>query len=158
MAPPSSTHGVIQSRLDRLIGNFLDSKSESCVVATNPGVALSPGSNADFRVPDLGVTCAPIRAADAVLPDPVLLIEILSPGNQSETWTNVWAYTKIPSVTEIVVFRSTSVGALVLRRGADRLWPDQAVPCDTGELVLESIGFSFAIEDAYRGTWLAADA
>ena len=60
-----------------------------------------------------------------VLCDPVLLIEILSPGNQAETWVNVWAYTTIPSVREIVVFRTTAVGALMLRRNADGNWPDR---------------------------------
>ena len=31
--------------------------------------------------------------------------------NQSQTWTNVWTYTSIPSVQEIVVLRTDRVGA-----------------------------------------------
>jgi hypothetical protein len=34
---------------------------------------------------------------ESALTDPVLLIEILSPSNQAETWANVWAYATIPS-------------------------------------------------------------
>jgi hypothetical protein len=51
-----------------------------------------------------------------VLTDPVLLIEILSPRNQAKTWTNVWAYTSIPSVREILILRGDRVAAELLRR------------------------------------------
>ena len=48
--------------------------------------------------------------------DPVLLVEILSPSNRAETWTNVWAYTTIPSVREILVLHSLRIRAELLRR------------------------------------------
>ena len=35
--------------------------------------------------------------------DPILLIELLSPGNAKDTRDNVWAYTTISSVREIVI-------------------------------------------------------
>ena len=71
---------------------------------------------------------------------------------------NVWAYTTIPSVREIVVFNSEKIDALVLRRGADGTWPDQTTAVTEGELTLESIGFQTSIEDIYRTTWLADSA
>jgi hypothetical protein len=43
--------------------------------------------------------------------DPVPLIEIQSPGNQAQTWSNVWAYTSITSVMEILVLHSMRVTA-----------------------------------------------
>ena len=156
MAPPSPTHGVIQSRIDRLVGNFLDSQSSPCAIVITPGVIIPSNPDINFRIPDLGVTCSPIGQKDAALVDPILLIEILSPSNQAETWINVWAYTTIPTVREVVVFRTAAIGALVLRRGEDGAWPDQPTPVTEGELVLESIGFRVAINDLYRATWLAA--
>ena len=60
-----------------------------------------------------------------MLPDPVVLIEILSPSNEPKTRANIWAYTTIPTVAEIVVLRSTSVAAEVLRRQPDGEWPEQ---------------------------------
>jgi hypothetical protein len=58
-------------------------------------------------------------------------------------------------VQEIVVFRTASVGALVLRRSRDGTWPDQPVAVTEGELVLESIGFRVEIKEVYGATWLA---
>lgn len=156
MAPPSPTHGVIQSRIDRLIGTFLDRKSSPCTIVTTPGVIISSKTDNNFRIPDLAVTCSPIGPKDTALVDPVLLIEILSPSNQAETWINVWAHTTIPTVREVAVFRTAAIGALVLRRNADGTWPDQPTAVNEGELVLESIGFRVAINDIYHATWLAA--
>jgi Uma2 family endonuclease len=55
---------------------------------------------------------------------PVLIIEILSPSNWPETWTNVWAYTTIPSVREILIVHSTKIGVELLRRDAAGHWPE----------------------------------
>jgi Uma2 family endonuclease len=158
MSPPSPTHGLIQSRLDRLIGTFLESRSSPCRIVITPGVIPASRSEINMLVPDLAVTCSPIQRGDRALTNPVLLIEILSPGNQSETWMNVWAYTTIPSVQEIVVFHSEKIGALVVRRAADGTWPDQPTAASEGELTLESIGFQASLEEIYRGTWLADSA
>jgi Uma2 family endonuclease len=88
--------------------------------------------------------------------DPVLSIEILSPRNQAETWANVWAYTTIPSVQEILVLKTAAIGAELLRRNLDGSWPSQPLSIETGELTLESIGFGIPLAAAYRTTRLAA--
>ena len=158
MSPPSPTHGVIQMRIGQLIGAFLDGRSSPCRVVATPGVIPASRSDINMLIPDLAVTCSPIKASDRALPNPLLLVEVLSPGNQSETCRNVWAYTTIPGVQEIAVFHSEKIGALVLRRGADGTWPDQATAIHKGELTLESIGLQTSIEDIYLTTWLADSA
>ena len=86
-----------------------------------------------------------------MLPNPVVLIEILSPSNEAETRANIWAYTTIPTVAEIVVLRSTSVAAEVLRRQPDGEWPQQPeIVGGDGELRLDSIGFAEPLRAAYR--------
>ena len=85
------------------------------------------------------------------------LIEILFPSNQAETWANVWAYATIPSVQEILVLKTASIGAELLRRNQDGSWPRQPLAIETGELTLESIGFSIPLAAAYRTTRLAAN-
>jgi Uma2 family endonuclease len=102
----------------------------------------------------LAVTCAPYQTEEAVLTDPVLLIEILSPSNQAKTWTNIWAYTSIPSVQEILVLRADRIGAELLRRSPQGEWP--ARPAVVGELMLESIGFRVNLTELYRGTRLTS--
>ena len=126
MSPASITHGRIQSKLDRLIGNWLAERGSPCEIVARPGVATRVRANINFRVPDLGVTCTPDAPNQQTLPDPIVLIEILSPGNASDTWDNVWSYTTIPSVREIVVVHSTRVMVELLRRDAEGNWPRAA--------------------------------
>jgi Uma2 family endonuclease len=156
MSPGSVTHGRIQATLGRLIGNSLAAAGGPCQLVTEPAVATRVRANINLRVPDLGVT----RAADApgqqILPDPILLIEILSPGNASDTWDNVWSYTTIPTVREIVVVHSTRVFAEVLRREADGNWPQEPEEIGSdGTLRLDGIQFACPLSDIYAQTHLA---
>ena len=109
MAPASRTHGTLQGRLATLINNHLDRENRPCRLVVEPGVVPHLLSDYNVRVPHLAVTCAPYQTEEAVLTDPVLLIEILSPSNQAKTWTNIWAYTSIPSVQEILVLRADRI-------------------------------------------------
>ena len=86
--------------------------------------------------------------------NPVLIIEILSPSNQAETWANVWTYITIPSVREILVLSSLGIGADILRRRADGTWPEEPEEIAQGDLILESIGFRVPLADIYRTTRL----
>jgi Uma2 family endonuclease len=156
MAPASITHGAIQSELGSLIRNHFAERSSPCRVITTPGVIPRVQSETNVRIPDLAVTCSGYDADESALTDPVLLIEILSPNNQAETWANVWAYTTVPSVQEILVLKTASIGAEVLRRNQDGSWPSQPLTIETGELTLESIGFRIPLAAAYRTTRLAA--
>jgi Uma2 family endonuclease len=120
----------------------------------NPGVVLRMDSEDNFRIPDIGVTCAPVPRGVIEIAEPILLIEILSPGNPEETWANVWACTNIQSVQEILVIRTASIGVQLLRRAPDGSWPDVPLAIEAGDLDLQSIGFRLPIAPLYTGTWL----
>jgi Uma2 family endonuclease len=155
MSPASATHGAIQSRLARLIGNHLDGTGSRCGVYTEPAIDVRTRAAINTRIPDIGVSCAKLTPHDFALPDPILLIEILSPGNKADTWTNVWAYCTIPTVKEIVVLASTRIEADVLKRDADGNWP--ANPTRVGPdgiLALDCIGFAAPLRDVYTGTYI----
>ncbi len=155
MAPASRTHGAIQSELARLIANHLSERGSPCSVITTPGVIPHVQSDTNVRIPDLAVTCSGYDTEESALTDPVLLIEILSPSNQAETWANVWTYTTIPSVREILVLKTASIGAELLRRSPDGSWPEQPLILAGGELAIESIGLRIPLAAIYRTTRLA---
>jgi len=155
MAPASTIHGFLQNELGRLIGNHLLERASGCEVVANPGIVPRLLSEHNVRIPDLAVTCSPLAPGQALLSDPVLIIEILSPSNQAKTWTNVWAYTSIPSVREILVLRAERIAAELLRRSPQGEWPDRPIAIAEGELALESIGFRVALADLYARTGLA---
>ena len=152
MAPPSLVHGILQGELGSVIRNHLRERGSSCRLLVTPGVVPHMLSSHNVRIPDLAVTCSALPLQGATLTDPVLVVEILSPGNQAETWANVWAYTSIPSVQEVVVLRTMSVGADVLRRGAGGTWPQEPAEVTKGDLVLDSIGLQTSLMDLYEGT------
>jgi Uma2 family endonuclease len=154
MAPASITHGIIQANLARLLGNHL--LGTACQVVTAPGVIPRVRSATNVRVPDLAVNCVADEQGQRALPDPVLIIEILSPSNENETRANVWAYTTIPSVREILLVRSTDINAELLCRELDGNWPEQPLMIEGQvDVTLDSIGFRVPLVDIYSGTHLA---
>lgn len=130
-------------------------RGNPCSVLPTSGVVPRIRSQSNFRIPDLAVTCAPYSEEEYALSEPVLLIEILSPSNQAETWTNVWAYTTIPSVREILIVRSAVIGAELLRRDADGNWPERSITIEDGVLELQSIDFRIELSAIYQRTRLA---
>lgn len=156
MLPASITHGLIQATLAFLIKRRLIETGSACRVVTEPAVVPRLRAKGNLRVPDLGVTCAPVERGQIVLPDPVLLIEILSPGNEGATWENAWTYASIPSVQEILIVHSTRAAAELLRRRVDQSWPEEAdVIAADGSLRLDSIDLDCLLADVYAGTCLA---
>ena len=91
-----------------------------------------------------------------MVPDPVLLIEILSPNNQAETRANIWSYTTIPSVQEILIVHTVRIEAEILRRGTDGIWPEMPEMIrGTDPLDMRSIGLVLHVNALYRTTALA---
>lgn len=157
MAPGSHADAVIQSEVARLLGNHLVDQRSPCHVVTESGIVPRVGANRNYRVPDLGVTCAP-PSNDPMVPEPVVLIEILSPSNEADTRANIWAYTTVPSLREILAIRSTRVEAELLVRDADGTWPAEPEIIGPADAVrLASIAFSSPLSSVYRTTALAAD-
>ena len=156
MVPASRTHNAIQGELGRLIGNHLLERGSPCSILPTSGVVPRVRSENNLRIPDLAVTCSPYLHEEYALTDPVLVIEILSPSNQSETWTNVWAYTTIPSLQEILIVSSTAIHAELLRRDPAGNWPERTAPVENDILSLNSIQFSTELSAVYQGSRLAA--
>jgi Uma2 family endonuclease len=154
MAPATDAHGSIQSEIIGLLRDHLLRRGSACRVVTTPGVIPRIGASRNFRIPDLGVTCAP-PSRETNLPDPVLLIEILSPSNENETRANIWTYTTIPSVREILAVRSTRLEAELLRRRDDGSWPEEPdILARDASLTLDSIDFTTPLKAFYRTTEL----
>src|SRR5713101_5834269 len=149
MAPASITHGVIQATLARLLGNHL--AGSGCYVVVEPGVIPRVRSEANMRVPDLAVSCETDDRGLRALTQPSLVVEILSPSNEAETRENVWAYTTISTVREILLIRSTRVAAELIRREADGSWPANSQPIGPDAvLVLESLDYSCPLAVIYE--------
>jgi Uma2 family endonuclease len=155
MAPTSRTHGTLQLELGGLIGNHLAVTGNQCTVIAAPGIAPRVRANENFRIPDLAVTCTRYETEEYDVSDPVLIVEILSPSNRAEIWRNVWSFTTIPSLREILLLSSTAIRAELLRRDSDGNWPAAPALLEGGDLSLDSIGFTAPLAAIYRTTRLA---
>lgn len=156
MAPARQYHAAIMAEIAALVRNQLLDRKSPCRILGQPGIVPRVRANRNFRIPDLGVTCAP---PDNVLmvPDCVLLIEILSPSNEAQTRSNIWAYTTIPSVREILAVHTTRMEAELLRRNPDGNWPEEPeIVTGHATLTLASIDYATALSAFYRTTALAA--
>jgi len=155
MSPASHAHGAIQANLAREIGNHLAGPGNPCHIVVEPAVEVQIRANTNRRVPDLGVTCHPGEKGLVEIPEPVILIEILSSTNKKETWSNVSAYTTIPTVREILIVNSFRVEAQLLRRGDDGNWPADPDQIDAdGTVKLDAIGFAGPLAAIYAKTYL----
>jgi Uma2 family endonuclease len=155
MAPTSRTHGTLQLELGSLIRNHLAVAGNRSSVIAAPGIVPRVRASENFRIPDLAVTCTRYESEEYDVSNPVLIVEILSPSNRAGTWRNVWTYTTIPSLQEILLLSSTSVRAELLRRGNDGSWPAASSVIEGGDLVLASIELTVPLAAIYRTTRLA---
>lgn len=158
MAPASDTHGTIQCNLSYLLTAHLRNAGSPCRVVTNPGIQPRIRAEWNFRIPDIGVTCKPNRAGEVMTPDPILLIEVLSPGNTSDTYENVRAYATLPGVREIAIVHSTRMRIELLTRDAAGDWPADPAVHDGPAVAFASIGAELPFAEIYAGTHLAAPA
>ena len=155
LAPGSTTRATIQDNLGFLIGADLRTTGSACRPLITPGIVPRVNAAKNFRIPDLGVTCVPDMARQIATPEPILLVEILSPSSKAATWSNIWGFGTIPSLREILVVHSVKIGAQILKRADDGGWPDNpSVFSEDDTLVLASIGLSCAVTEFYAGTHL----
>ena len=63
MAPGNDTHGSLQAEIARsAAATTCSAQGSACRVVTEPGIVPRVRANRNYRVPDLGVTCAAPRA------------------------------------------------------------------------------------------------
>lgn len=155
MSPASGTHAIIQGNLAYLIGAHLRASSKPCRVGTEAPVVPRLHANDNVRAPDLAVTCSS-ETSGKTFPDPVLIIEVLSPSNHRETWESIIACATIPTLSEIAVIDSERRHVEVYRKDAQGAWPkDPEIVADDGVLRLESIEAGLPVAEIYSGTHLS---
>lgn len=156
VSPAGDAHALIQANLAYLLIGAIRAARSPLFVRTEGAIIPGVDAGTNVRVPDLVASAAPNEPGQQTVPDPVLIVEVLSPGNEDDTRDNVRAYTRLPGLREIAVLHSTRMLAEVYRRGPDGMW--QPVPESVGpggRLRLPSVALDCALEDAYTGTWLA---
>lgn len=149
MAPPAVAHGVLASRLAGRIEAALRARPP-CLAQSEAGIAR-PDREDTCYVADLAVTCTPLQPGQSLITDPLLIVEILSPGTVAhDRHTKVPDYRRIPTMREILLIDSERVFAEILRRDGER-WITEIVQGRDGVLSLAAIDLTVRMSDLYEG-------
>jgi Uma2 family endonuclease len=155
MAPPARAHGTLWARLGGMIDATLRFR-RPCGAQTEAGIAR-PDRDDTYYVADLAVTCSPYQRGEQLVKDPILIVEILSPGTERhDRRTKLPVYRDIESVREILLIDSESVYAEILRREGDR-WITELVQGRDATLRLASVDLQIAMAELYEGIDIDAD-
>lgn len=154
-AYPIPAHSTLQGALARHIGNALDGWNRrhgtTCSALTEAGIRphFDPAHN--FRVADVAVTCEPFDPDVPYTTAPILLIEILSPGDEAKQRAKLHVYAAMPSVREILFLDSRAVRAELHRGDAGHLWPEGPEVLEgDAPLRLETVGLEMPLSELYQ--------
>jgi Uma2 family endonuclease len=151
MSPPSPRNSALQVNVGALLRQHLRATRPGCLVGAEAGVIPHMGADVNYLQPDLLVTCESLDDRSRTFKEPLLVIEILSPSNQSEIRAKLSLYTSIPSIAEIVFLHSTRQRAEIWRKPPSGNWGKEAELVDRGETIrLKSIGFEAPMAALYE--------
>jgi Uma2 family endonuclease len=155
MPPPARAHGMLCARLAGVIDASLRSR-RPCSVQTEAGI-VRPDREDTFYVADLAVTCKPYQRDEQMVDEPILIVEILSPGTERyDRRIKVPAYRTIDTVGELLLIDSESIYAEILRREGDR-WITELVQGRDAVLRLSSVDQQIVMAELYEGIDLGSE-
>ena len=105
------------------------------------------------RYPDVVVSCSPATGTADVLPNPVVVFEVLPPGTASiDRLVKNAEYQATPSIQRYVMVEPGRMGATVFSRDGDR-WAGLILIGDA-VLAIPEIGVEIPLPDLYLGVAL----
>lgn len=157
MAPTVVIHSIIQGTAASIFRAQLKSTRRPCRLGTETAIQPGIANNRNVRIPDMAISCTPPGPpGERFLPQPQVVVEVLSPSNEKETRINVWAYFTIASLRDIVLLHTDRMEAEVLSRDADGNWPADPAIVGPGDILsVGSLDFSTPLRDFYEDTHLA---
>jgi Uma2 family endonuclease len=144
MAPAAPAHSVIAANLSHELRSGVRSP---CYVGNEAGVQR-PDRDDTFYEADVIVSCTPVDPGRAAIPDPVLVVEVLSPSTiEHDRGRKAYDYSQIDSVQEIVLVSSEQRHVVIWRRRGTK-WEVEHLIGDAA-LRLEAVGVTIAFAAIY---------
>ncbi len=147
MAPERVAHVRVKARVWQALDRAIREAGLPCE-ALGDGVTVEVGDDTDYE-PDAIVNCGERIAGDALAaPDPVVVVEVLSPSTQSvDTGAKLADYLSLPSVRHYLTVRADRRAVVHHRRAEDgtistRLAAD-------GPIMLDPPGIQIEVGDFY---------
>jgi Uma2 family endonuclease len=153
MAPPSGAHAVIVINTGAALRQGV---RLPCYVAAEAGVVL-PDRDDTYYQADIVVSCSRLDPTAQAIPDPMVIIEVLSPSTAAHDRTRKLPdYRRIASVQEIVLVSSQERRVELWRRKGEKWEVEDLI----GEAVLRlaSIDADVPLAAIYEGVDLMPEA
>ena len=149
MAPAPMAHTLIMNNIGFALRQALADRR--CIALVDGPQILTETISA---IPDVVVTCSELDLSTPVVPEPVIIVEVMSPWSErDETERRWWSYRRIPSLRHYIVAAQDRREIQVHSRAGD-LWHERFL--SEGDLVLDEPSVCLAIDDIYASTDLAA--
>ena len=149
MTGGTSEHSAIQRNLLIALGTRL--RGKPCQVH---GSELKIAAAESIRYPDAFVVCTPIPRGAAVVSDPVVVFEVLSPSTATtDRIVKNQEYRDTPSVQRYVMLEQDQQAATVFTRAGDD-WVGHVISGDV-LLAMPEIGIEVPLAELYEGVELA---
>lgn len=148
MASPKRAHRVLAVNFGRRLSEALD-EHPTCTVGVEEAIAVL-GSDYDCYVADLAVTCVPHEPDQRLTPEPVVIVEILSPSTENhDRKVKLPDYRAIPSVQAIVLVDQERYYCEVHHRQDGSRWLVDLLREPDARLRLPVIGFDQPLSVLY---------
>lgn len=135
MAPVAPSHSIIVANLTYALKSRLKAP---CYTGSEAGIER-PDRDDTFYEADVLVSCTPVAPGMTAIPDPVVVIEVLSPSTiEHDRGRKAYDYRRIPSVQEIVLVASEQRHIVIWRRRGTK-WEVEDLIGDA-TLELEGLG------------------
>jgi Uma2 family endonuclease len=146
MSPERIQHARIKSRVWAALNDAIRTAGVPCE-ALPDGVTIEVDADTDYE-PDAIVNCGPPAPGDAVAAtNPVVVVEVLSPGTQSIDLADKLAdYFRVPSVQHYLVVRATRREVIHHRRAAADIITHVV---NLGAITLDPPGITIKVADLY---------
>jgi Uma2 family endonuclease len=101
-----------------------------------------------IRYPDAFVTCARVPPDRTIIPEPIVVFEVLSPStSRTDRIEKLREYQATPSIQRYVILEQDSIGAMVFARHGDE-WMGTAL-AENDMLRMPEIGVELRLADVY---------
>ncbi len=148
MAAPSRAHRIIAVNFGRRVAEALDDRPPCSAEAEAPIAVVDRDDMC--HVADLAVTCRPHEPGQQLTPEPLVVVEILSPSTENkDRKVKLPDYRAIASIQEIVLVDQQQLYCEVHRRLPDGRWLTDLLRHPEARLRLESIGFDEPLSAIY---------
>ncbi len=145
MAPASMRHSLLKRNVFRSLDEAL--AGSACEVLVDGPQILTDEISA---IPDVVVTCAPLDLTSAVVTEPAIIVEVMSPASEADDTGRKWfSYRKIPSLRHYLVL-SQDKRVIQVHSRAGELWRERFV--SAGTLELDDPPMRIEIDAVYAGT------